>query len=103
MKTSDELISEIESRVRPTIATTFTVRDDGPSQSLEGRISQVDFDTIIRLYRSARDIATKQERERCAALHESINSASDDERFHGHPGAGAMGAIIEYRDLIRAA
>jgi len=36
-----------------------------------------------------------------AALHESINSSSDQERFNGDPGAGAMGAIIEYRDAIR--
>lgn len=37
-----------------------------------------------------------------AALHESVNPASDDERGHGVPGAGAMGAVIEYRDKIRA-
>ena len=40
--------------------------------------------------------------EEAAALHESISPASDDERLHSAPGAGAMGAIIEYRDAIRA-
>lgn len=39
--------------------------------------------------------------ERAASLHESINPASDDERLHKVPGAGAMGAVIEYRDTIR--
>ena len=40
--------------------------------------------------------------ERCAMLHESVNPASDDERLHRVPGAGAMGAVLEYRDLIRS-
>lgn len=40
--------------------------------------------------------------ERAASLHESINPASDDERHNKVPGAGAMGAVIEYRDTIRA-
>lgn len=39
--------------------------------------------------------------ERAASLHESINPASDDERMSKTPGAGAMGAVIEYRDTIR--
>lgn len=40
--------------------------------------------------------------ERFAGLHESVNPASDEERANNVPGAGAMGAVIEYRDLIRA-
>lgn len=40
--------------------------------------------------------------ERAASLHEQINPASDDERHHKVSGAGAMGAVIEYRDRIRA-
>jgi hypothetical protein len=40
--------------------------------------------------------------EAAARAHESVNPASDDERQKGLPGAGAMGAIIEYRDKIRA-
>jgi hypothetical protein len=40
--------------------------------------------------------------ERAAQLHEQINPASDAERHNGDPGAGAMGAVIEYRDAIRA-
>jgi hypothetical protein len=38
--------------------------------------------------------------ERARSLHESVNPASDDERQSNTPGAGAMGAVIEYRDLI---
>ncbi len=45
--------------------------------------------------------AIEAERERCAMLHEQVNPASDDERINGVPGAGAMGAVIQYRDLIR--
>lgn len=40
--------------------------------------------------------------ERAAMMHESVNPASDAERNNGDPGAGAMGAVIEYRDKIRA-
>lgn len=40
--------------------------------------------------------------ERAASQYENVNSASDDERTKGIPGAGAMGAVIEFRDLIRA-
>ena len=39
--------------------------------------------------------------ERAAMLHEDINPASDEERHHSVPGAGAMGAVISYRDEIR--
>lgn len=40
--------------------------------------------------------------EYAASLHESVNPASDNERLAGAPGAGAMGAVIEYRDIIRS-
>lgn len=40
---------------------------------------------------------------RAGNLHERVNPASDQERHDGDPGAGAMGAVIEYRDLIRSA
>ena len=36
-----------------------------------------------------------------ARLYENVNPASDEERLRGSPGAGAMGAVIEFRDLIR--
>lgn len=39
--------------------------------------------------------------ERADALHEEVNPASDEERQRGDPGAGAMGAILEYRNKIR--
>lgn len=39
--------------------------------------------------------------ERAAGLHEQVDSASDAERLAKVPGAGAMGAVIEYRDKIR--
>lgn len=32
---------------------------------------------------------------------ENVNPASDEERRTNSPGAGAMGAVIEYRDRIR--
>lgn len=38
---------------------------------------------------------------RAGDLHEQIDSASDAERLESIPGAGAMGAVIEYRDEIR--
>ncbi len=40
--------------------------------------------------------------ERAASLHESVDPASGQERQSGSPGADAMGAVIQYRDLIRA-
>ena len=40
--------------------------------------------------------------DRAGNLFESVNPASDDERGTNTPGAGAMGAVIEYRDLIRS-
>lgn len=36
-----------------------------------------------------------------ASLYESVRPSSDEEREHGVAGAGAMGAVIEFRDLIR--
>lgn len=39
---------------------------------------------------------------RAADMYESINPGSDNERLRKIPGAGAMGAILEYRDTIRA-
>lgn len=88
-----DLLRGIESRVRATICDTY----GSHGHSVEGRISAEDFESLLRLIGDVR----KMERERCATLHENINTASDDERFHGHPGAGAMGAVIEYRDAIR--
>lgn len=98
MKTAAQLVSEIEARVRPTICPTFGSK----GESIEGRISQADFDAIVRLFRDADRRARAEERERCASLHESVDPASDDERHNNVPGAGAMGAVIEYRDLIRS-
>lgn len=92
--TDAERLQGIESRVRRTICHTY-----GPEgHTLEGRILKADFDALLELLGRVRD----SERERCAMLHESINVASDGERLAGHPGAGAMGAVIEYRDLIRS-
>lgn len=102
IKTPDMLVDAIEQRVRKTICATFTCKNGEPVEALEGRISQVDFDTLVKLFRNATELATARERERCAMLHECVNSASDDERHHNVPGANAMGAIIEYRDLIRS-
>lgn len=93
--TDSDLLKSIEDRVRPTICETF---DSHGGMTVEGRILKTDFDALIDLM--ARMAAS--ERERCAQLHEQINPASDDERHHHCPGAGAMGAVIEYRDKIRA-
>lgn len=43
----------------------------------------------------------KDATQRAGNLHEQVDSASDAERLGGLPGAGAMGAVIEYRDKIR--
>lgn len=40
--------------------------------------------------------------EEAAQLHEQVNTADDFQRLEKLPGAGAMGAIVEYRDKIRA-
>lgn len=40
--------------------------------------------------------------EEAARLHENIDPACDHERVRDAPGAGAMGAVIRYRDAIRA-
>ena len=95
MKTAEQLVSEIEARVRPTICPTFGAK----GESIEGRISVVDFDTIVRLFRDAARRAREEERERCAMLHESVRTHCDHEPSAG---AGAMGAVINYRDLIRS-
>lgn len=39
--------------------------------------------------------------ERAGMLHENVDPACDHERTEGHPGAGAMAAVIAYRDAIR--
>lgn len=99
MKTAEQLVADIEARVRPTICNTFGMRDGEPHESIEGRISQVDLDTIVRLFRDAGKRAREAERERCAMLHESVRTHCDHEPGAG---AGAMGAVIQYRDLIRS-
>ena len=51
MKTPGQLVAEIEARVRPTICQTFS--RDGGNQGMQGRISEVDFDALVRLFRYA--------------------------------------------------
>lgn len=92
--TDAERLQEIEGRVRQTICDTW----GSNGHTIEGRILQDDFDALLSMLYSIR----ASERERCARLHEQINPASDEERLNGVPGAGAMGAVIEYRDLIRS-
>lgn len=57
---------------------------------------------IAAALRSADKTGAERVKEAAGMLHENINPASDNERLHGDPGAGAMGAVIEYRDAIRA-
>lgn len=95
MMTDAELLEGIERRVRKTIAPTFRMESDGPVETIEGRISAADFDALLGLLERVR----ASERERCASLHESVRTNCDHEPGAG---AGAMGAVIAYRDLIRA-
>lgn len=88
-------LDDIVTRVRKTICDTYTA---GGGHTVEGRISARDFEDLIGMIISAKH----EERQQCAYLFESVNPASDDERHNKVPGAGAMGAVIEFRDLIRA-
>lgn len=90
-----DLLQAIEGRVRPTICETYS---SSGTMTVEGRILKSDFEALLDLIGRVQ----AAERERCAQLHEQINPASDDERHNHVPGAGAMGAVIEYRDKIRA-
>ena len=90
-----ELLQSIEDRVRPTICETYNSRGD---MSVEGRITKTDFEALLSLINRVR----LSERERCAMIHQQVNPASDEERLNHVPGAGAMGAVIQYRDLIRS-
>lgn len=87
------LLQQIEKRVRATICPTYKSSGE---ETIEGRISKEDFEALLSLLGRIRD----SERERCASLFESVNPASDDERLHNAWGAGAMGAVLEFRDLI---
>ena len=51
--------------------------------------------------RPAVEAALRKLLEDAAMLHESIDNSCDHERQRGDPGAGAMAAVIEYRDKIR--
>lgn len=90
-----ERLQQIEKRVRPTIGETYNSRG---GMTIEGRILKEDFDWLLGLI----DRIRTAEREECARLFEQVNPASDDERIHEVPGAGAMGAVLQFRDLIRA-
>lgn len=52
-KTTEQLVAEIEARVRPTICPTHRFTGEGHEETLEGRISLVDFETLLRLYRAS--------------------------------------------------
>ena len=88
--TDAELLAGVEERVRRTICATYS--SDG-KRSIEGRISKDDLDALLSLM--------GRMKERYASLYESVNPASDEERLNNVPGAGAMGAVLEFRDLIR--
>ncbi len=57
---------------------------------------------LTRMHEDGRRQGASEMREAAGYLHEQINPASDEERQNSDPGAGAMGAVIEYRDKIRA-
>lgn len=96
--TDAQRLQQIENNVRATICPTYGAIDGVLTERIEGRISAADFEWMIDLVARLRGT----EAEACAALFESVNPASDTERHNGDPGAGAMGAILEFRDLIRA-
>ena len=52
---------------------------------------------VARIQKEARDLGREEAYEQAAILHESINNDCDRDC-----GCGAMGAVIEYRDAIRA-
>jgi len=59
-------------------------------------------DTALAAIDAALEAAKDREAEACAVLHESVDGTCDHERNSNLPGAGAFGAVIEYRDIIRA-
>lgn len=59
-------------------------------------------DAVQRILDAADRRGFERARKMAAQLHENINPASDQERLWGDPGAGAMGAVLEYRDAILA-
>lgn len=67
----------------------------------EGVMPWRDNQEIEELAQALRD-TWNEALEAAAGVHESVSPASDEEREHGDPGAGAMGAVIEYRDKVRA-
>ena len=64
--------------------------------------NQIDVDFVVNITFAEIRQAEQAAYERAAMLYENIDPACDHERQNGDPGAGAMGAIIEYRDKIRA-
>ncbi|HET8726603.1 MAG TPA: hypothetical protein VFO41_03740 [Alphaproteobacteria bacterium] len=53
-KSAEQLVADVEARVRPTMAKTFGISDGEIAEAYEGRISAVDFDTVVVLFRAAR-------------------------------------------------
>ena len=68
----------------------------------DGEPSEADVIILADALLAERRAGAMEMRAAAGNLHEQINPASDLERFNGDPGAGAMGAVIEYRDSIRA-
>jgi hypothetical protein len=66
-KSAEQLVADVEARVRPTMCHTFGFEDGEVDQAYEGRISLVDFDTVVRLFRAARSGAGRERH----ALHNS--------------------------------
>ena len=58
--------------------------------------------SLSMLITDAITAAVEEEREACAVLHSNIDPRCSHEAEHGDPGGGAMGAVIRYRDAIRA-
>lgn len=71
---------------------------------LRGKQATLDADVAEardhEIYAAGRAEGAREERDACRSLFESIDPASDEERLSKSPGAGAMGAVLEYRDAI---
>ena len=65
-----------------------------------GGLDEIDRAALAQDIAQAIEQARREEREACALLHQDIDPRCDHEGEH--PGAGAMGAVIRYRDAIRA-
>lgn len=102
----DELRSQLAEAEKKAAGLSEELRVANDTMSLFDLFADRDALKARERFKAERDAAFKrgQElmRERAAMLHESVRVDCDHERQAGHPGAAAMGTVIDYRDQIRA-